>query len=397
MQPLTRALPTWAFDELEEPAAPMVLLTGARQVGKTFLAKALTTAYYNWDTPEVRRARAKDPYFFRTPAKIVVFDEIHKRRDWKKILKGYYDSPSRQENFIVTGSGRMDQYQRSGDSLQGRYNAYQLWPLSPDELHATGAQRARLTPASPRDWKTWQPDSAPFRDEELLRFGGFPAPFLTASEARVRRWQDQYLDRLVREDVRDFSATQRLDQLDLLARMLPERVASPLSVLNLSQDVEASTVAIKSWLRLFETLYFGFLLRPFHRKIHRAIKREPKWYFQQWTFVTDVGARFENYLAVQLASACSAWNEQGHGRWELCYLRDQDRREVDFVLCRDLKPKVLIEAKASPQAWPAALSYYCKKLDVPGFLVYPSGPTRRMENLGWSVSSGSLLKGLLLQ
>lgn len=102
----------------------MVFLTGARQVGKTYLTRQLEASYFNWDTPEVRKAFLADPYFFRSDRELVIFDEIHKRRDWKKILKGYYDSPSRTQNFVVTGSGRMDQYQRSGDSLQGRYLSF---------------------------------------------------------------------------------------------------------------------------------------------------------------------------------------------------------------------------------------------------------------------------------
>lgn len=392
---IARQLISWAFDDSKGELKlkdPMVFLTGARQVGKTHLTRQLDAAYYNWDTPEVRKAYLADPYFFRSDSKLVVFDEIHKRRDWKKLLKGYYDSPARTQNFVVTGSGRMDQYQRGGDSLQGRCLSFQLWPFSYDEIFAP---RSDAPTGKPRDWRQWQPDSSADDDEPLRKLGGFPAPFLAASEQRLRRWQDQYIERLVREDVRDFSAVHRLDQLDLLARLLPSRVASPLSVQGLCEDVEASPVGVKSWLRLFETLYLGFFVRPFHRKIHRAVKKESKWYFQQWTYVEDPGARFENYLAVQLSLACSQWSEQGRGRYELYYLRDQDRREVDFLIARDLKPVAIIEAKHSPQAWPAGLAYYARKLAVPAFLVYPDGPVRKHEDgLGFSLPSRRLLKGL---
>jgi len=372
----------------------MVFITGARQVGKTHMARRLPASYYNWDTPEARRAFLKDPYFFRTESRLVVFDEIHKRRDWKKLLKGYFDSPERRENFVVTGSGRFDQYQRGGDSLQGRYDSYQLWPLAYDEIHGrAGVPR----PAPPRDWREWEPDSKAPPDRDLIALGGFPAPFLGGSELKLRRWRDQYLDRLIREDVRDFGAVQRLDKMDLLARVLPERVGSPISLLGLAEDIEASPVGVRSWLRLFEVLYLGFLVRPFHRKIHRAVKKEPKWYFLQWTYAADPAARFESYLAVQLAAACSAWSEQGRGRWEVHYLRDQDRREIDFVITRDLKPAALIEAKSSPQPWPAGLLYYRRKLGVPAFLVYPEGPVRRIDSSGWSLPSSVFLRGLVLR
>ncbi|MFH1263415.1 MAG: AAA family ATPase [Pseudomonadota bacterium] len=399
MTEFPRLLSRWAFSEMQSKSlVPMVWITGARQVGKTWMVSKLPGNYFNWDTVETRKAFAKDPYFFRSERRLVIFDEIHKRRDWKKILKGYYDSADRRENFLVTGSGKMDQYLRGGDSLQGRYDLYHLWPITWDEF-----KRFRGKLASPRNWAEWEPGDPTGSDRDLIRLGGFPKPLLQGSEQRLRRWQDQYLDRLVREDTRDFSAVQRLDQLDLLARILPDRVGSPISVKSLSEDIESSTIGVKSWLRLFEVLYLGFRVHPYHRKIHRAVKKEPKWYFYQWTFVENPAARFENYLAVQLAAACSAWSEQGFGRWELFYLRDQDRREVDFLLCRDLKPQVLVEAKTSEQSWPSALHFYCKKLQVPGFLVYPGGTdkktdvVRRVAPTGWTVPSSRFLSGLLLE
>ncbi len=374
----------------------MIWITGPRQVGKTFMIQRQGYPYFNWDTPEVKKEYLKNPYFFRSDATRIIFDEIHKRRDWKKILKGYYDSPTREENFIVTGSGRMDQYKRGGDSLQGRYLSYQLWPLTYDEIYNAANLSKSLN--KPRDWRAFKPDKEGDLDSELMTFGGFPKPFLDASATKLRRWQDQYLERLAREDVRDFSNVLHTDKIELLARLLPERMSAPISMLSLSRDVEVSPVAIKSWLRLFETLYLGFGLKPYHRKIHRAIKMEVKWYFYQWTFVEDAGIRFENYLAVQLAAALSAWSEQGFGRWELFYLRDQDKREVDFLICRDLKPMALIEAKSSFQPFTAALNFYCQKLGVPGFLVYPGREKQdrvlRGDN-GWVLPAHRLLKGLV--
>lgn len=138
-------------------------------------------------------------------------------------MKGAYDSPDRKENFIVTGSGRFDQYQRGGDSLQGRYDSFFLWPFAYDELHPP----PQHTLAAPRDFRTWEPEAKQLSDEALITLGGFPAPLLSGQSSRLRRWQDQYLDRLVREDVRDFSAVQRLDQMELLARLLPGRVGAP--------------------------------------------------------------------------------------------------------------------------------------------------------------------------
>jgi predicted AAA+ superfamily ATPase len=370
---------------------PMLFISGPRQAGKTFVAQNLKNiSYFNWDTIETRKAYAKDPYFFRNENQLIVFDEIHKRKDWKKLLKGYFDSPSRKENFIVTGSGRMDLFQKGSDSLQGRYLTAHLFNLHLDET------RNAKTLQSPRNFKTWAPDSKNvFALDPLLIHGGFPEPFLKANSRFTNRWQDEYINRLVREDVRDVSKIEKLDQLDLLVRLLPERVGSPISHKSISEDIEVSPIIIKHWLRTLEWLYFGIQLKPYHRKIHRAVKKEPKWYFFHWPYNPNPGTRFENFLAIQLYITCQAWRDQGFGSWELHYLRDQDHREVDFLITCNLKPIALIEAKHSSPEWTPSLNYYTQKLGIPGFLVTANGPTKRQPR-GWSLNASKFLSGLLL-
>ncbi len=392
MTKINRLLPAWSLKEAET-GGPMTFITGPRQAGKTFLVKNFSDRYFNWDTSEVKKAFLKDPYFFRDDSeknRIVIFDEIHKKRNWKILMKGYYDSPSRNEDFIVTGSGRFDQYVKGGDSLQGRYFSYKLWPITYDEI--LGAKNA--TP--PRNFSDWDPGikNKSKNLEELITFGGFPETFLKGREQFTRKWNDMYLQRLVHEDIRDFATTQNLDKIELLARLLPDRLTSPISHKSLGEDIEVSPITIKSWLRLLETLYLGFFVPPFHQKIHRAVKREQKWYFYQWTMTEAIGAKFENFMAVQLSATCSAWREQGHGRYELFYLRDQDKREVDFLIAKDLKPQCIIEIKAAPSPWPSGLNYYANKLKIPAYLIYPEGPTRKIDN-GIAMSADLFLKGLI--
>ena len=395
---ILRALELWAFNEVQELNSPMAWVTGPRQCGKTYLTHKLFQRHFNWDTEEVKKAFLKDPYFFRdlgTPDPVVVFDEIHKRKNWKASLKGYYDTKTRVENFVVTGSGRFDFYKKGSDSLQGRYFSNKLWPLTFDEVRYFHHQSS-LKLQVPRNWKTFVPKQGQFSDQQLIEFGGFPAPYLKQSRQFSNRWCDQYVKRLINEDTRDFAQIQDLDKLELLARLLPSRITAPISEKSLSEDIKVAPVTIKKWMKLLETLYLGFSVPAFHKKIHRAVKKERKWYFYQWAFCETPGERFENYLAVQLGAVCSAWRDQGHGLFELCYLRDQDRREVDFVILKNKEPLCLIEAKSSPQSWPNSLHYYTKKLKIPGFLVYPEGPVLKEANgNGYSLPSQVLLKELV--
>ena len=371
-------------------AEAMVFIAGPRQVGKTYLTRQTEFPYFNWDTIETKKAFLKDPYFFRTGAPWVIFDEIHKRRDWKKLLKGYFDSEQRRENFIVTGSGRFSLSQKGGDSLQGRYDLYHLLPVTYREFCGLPTGYELTAPT----FNLFEPKSRFDVDTDLLQFGGFPEPLVRGQRAFLNKWQDLYLRRLVQEDIRDFSRVVELDKIELLARILPERVRSPISHKALSEDLDVSRDSIKNWLRLFETLYLGFSLPPWTRKVHRAVKKERKWFFFQWTFCEDSGARFENYVATQLYALCQLWRDSGLGVYELYYLRDQDRREVDFVITKSLQPVALIEAKVSETSWQSGLDYYARKLDVPSFIVTESGPTRRVADNKWILPFARFLNSI---
>ena len=109
----------------------MVFLAGPRQSGKTTLSqwiseKFTNRLYVNWDIPEDRALLLQNPFFFRemerhdSSVPFIVFDEIHKNKDWKNYLKGVYDRFQREFRFLVSGSGRLDLYQKGGDSLAGR-------------------------------------------------------------------------------------------------------------------------------------------------------------------------------------------------------------------------------------------------------------------------------------
>jgi predicted AAA+ superfamily ATPase len=399
MTPLKRTL----FDRIDLAHrdlsdSPMVFITGPRQAGKTTEVRQVSSHYYNWDTKETKLSYLKDPYFFRHEADWIIFDEIHKRkRDWKKMMKGFYDSPTRNENFIVTGSGRFNIFQKGGDSLQGRYELYHLYPVTLGEWLGTSQE---INGIKIDEFKNGVISFGKVskesieKEKHLIKFGGFPQPLTKGSETFLNKWMDLYLQRLIEEDIRDFSRVELLDKIELLARLLPERISSPYSLKSLSEDIEVSRDSIQNWVRLFEILYLGFTLPPYHHRIERAVKKERKWYFFQWAYVDHEGSRFENYLAVQLYTICQYWRDEGLGVYELYYVRDQDRREVDFLITKNLKPFLLIEAKNSPQDFPSSLKFYCQKFKVPGYLIYPDGPIKKELGFGYSLPSSVFLKTL---
>jgi predicted AAA+ superfamily ATPase len=198
---------------LKDLKKKMVIITGPRQVGKTYLAKEMMRAfhnpqYLNYDNDNDRRIIKKRSW--RMDAGLLVFDEIHKMKKWKIYLKGTFDSRPEGQSILVTGSARLETYRQSGESLAGRYLHLRLYPLSVKELAGS---------------------LAPFEAvEKLNRLGGFPEPFLSESEEEAARWRNQYYTDLVREDILEFGRIQEIKAMRQLVELLRQRVGPSLCV-----------------------------------------------------------------------------------------------------------------------------------------------------------------------
>ena len=343
----------------------MVFMAGPRQVGKTTLAKRILASwpeglYLNWDNRD-HRLELREP---RWPAEtaLVVLDEIHKWRGWKRWIKGEYDEHGGRLHFLVTGSARMDVYRRGGDSLQGRYHHYRLHPFTLAEIE----RKRPKTPTLELGREIPLGKTAPSESLEALDLlGGFPEPFLAQNKRNHRRWQKERLDRFVREDVRDLESVRDLSQIQLLADLLPDRVASPLSLNALREDLEVSHRSVTQWMEILERLYFVFRIAPFRSRAVRSLKQMPKAYLWDWSAITDHGARFENLVAVHLLKLCHYLEDvEGH-RVALHYLRDRAGHEVDFLVTADRKPWFAVEAKLRADRADSSLRYYRDRLNIP--------------------------------
>lgn len=351
---------------LEEPIGrdikeKMVFLSGPRQVGKTTLAKTFLDRqddrYFNWDNRDDRK-RILSARWPSAPATIV-FDELHKYRNWKGWIKGEYDAHGERIRFLITGSARLDIYRKGGDSLQGRYHAHRLHGFSIGELQKTAMT---LEPGKEMAFP------AP-RDQELIsslyHYGPFPEPFLKQNQRSLRRWRRERMDRFFREDVRDLENVRDLSAMELLATTLENRVGNPLSLQSLREDLEVSHRAVTHWIDILERLYFCFLITPYAHSAVRSLKKMPKIYLWDWTMTSDEGARFENLVACHLLKMKHSLEDQEGYRIGLHYLRDVSGREVDFLVTYDDKPWFAVECKTSDRTVQPALRYFGARLKIP--------------------------------
>ncbi|NNM43051.1 MAG: ATP-binding protein, partial [Chlamydiae bacterium] len=287
---------------------------------------------------------------------ILVFDEIHKYRNWKRFLKGFFDTYEKRCRILVTGSARLDIYKRGGDSLMGRYFLYRLHPLSIREI---------INP-SLSDKEIQKPKAISQEDyQALLTFGGFPEPYLKRSKTFFHQWKRLRTEQLFREDIRDLSRIQEISQIQLLSEILQEEASHALNHSVLAAKIQVSSPTLRRWIELLKNLYFCFTIQPWSKNISRSLIKEPKIYLWNWAMIEDQGSRLENFIASHLYKAVQFWTDRGFGEYGLYYIRDKDKREVDFLVTKDRKPWFLVEAKASgDRAISRSLYYFHEKLNT---------------------------------
>lgn len=324
----------------------MVFLVGPRQVGKTYLAKSLSSVwpkffYINFDRDEDKTVFIKKQWDRESP--LIIMDEVHKWHKWKTLLKGVYDTEGIPPRLLVTGSARLNIYRRGGDSLAGRYFIHHLYPLTVSEL------KNEMNPSDAL--------------EKLLHYGGFPEPFLLQDENEAARWRKSMIDRVVREDVQDLEPITKIQSMLLLIDMLRERVGSTISYSSLAEDIHVSPHTIKHWIDILENMYLIFKVTPFTKNIARAVLKEPKIYFYDIGMVRkDAGAVFENLMALSIRKHLHYLQDTIGEENSLHYIRDKEKREVDFLIVVNRRAKLLVEVKHGDEELSRSLLYYKNKL-----------------------------------
>ncbi len=343
----------------------MVFIGGPRQVGKTSLSRFIGNknytqfSYLNWDSAEDRKKIISAQ--FDPQAQLIIFDEIHKYRKWKNYIKGQFDKYQERFSIVVTGSARLDLYQKGGDSLMGRYFYYRLHPFSVAEVLSTPL------PAIEPFTELQFPVNKKSLDtlETLLNFGGFPEPLFSKDFETLRRWHNQRMERLVKEDIRDIEMIRDLSALQILVELLPDRVGSPLSLNALREDLTVAFGTIKLWMDILERFYYHFRIYPFNASTIKSLRKEPKLYLWDWSQVPNDGAKLENLVASHLLKLCHYLYDAKGYKAELHYIRDIEKREVDFLVTVNKKPWLAIEVKSSDQRISPSLRYFGKKLAIP--------------------------------
>jgi len=372
----------------------MVFLAGPRQAGKTTLSKLIAGSftnnfYFNWDIPGHRTLFLGNPTFFEgverkdasTP--LIIFDEIHKYKDWKNYLKGVYDQFHDQFKILVSGSGRLDLYQKGGDSLAGRYYLFHLWPFTIAELAGRNLTIEEFL-KDPLSISMEKKGELREMWNHLSTLSGFPEPYTSTKETTYRRWSNTYSHQLIREDIRDLVDIKSVTDLETLYLLLPSKIGSPLSIPSLSSDLKVSYNSVRSWLSAFERFFLVFSIPTWTEKVTRAIRKERKIYLWDSPRIKEPSARFENMVAIELWRAVTLWNDMGHGDFSLHFIRNKEKQEVDFLITNNGEPFLLIETKQKDAEPSKPLKMFQNALSVPAVQLLNEGEGYRILRNGYN-------------
>ena len=339
---------------------PVVAINGARQVGKSTLARQLLQhggQLVTLDDQAQRAAAAADPRGFveRDLAGPLIIDEVQYVPELFRAVKAAVDRDRRPGRFVLTGSTRLLSQAGFADALVGRVEIVELWPLSQGELRGRvdrfvdcvfdGSVGSNITGAS--------------RAESMAAVlqGGFPE---VASRIRSRRgaWFDSYLRTLTETVVRDLSGIERVAEMPRVIRLCAARSGLELNVTNLASELTLPPRTLDGYLATLANLFVLQLIPAWSTNVSKKVIRRPKMVLADSGLAArlvglteesaalptaPLGPILESFVAMELRKQLS-WSSNGTTLW---HFRDRDGIEVDFVLERPDGSVVAIEVKAS--------------------------------------------------
>ena len=355
MKPLPRLVSAALSERLR--VVPAVVVTGARQSGKSTLAERLvagTRRYATLDDLDVLDAARRDPEVLVGGPGPVTLDEVQREPDLLHAVKRAIDRDRTPGRFLLTGSANLLLMRQVSESLAGRASYLTLWPMTRREQHGLGRcgrwEELFTTPdAEWRELLAAQKDGA--EDWRLLaRRGGFPTPALELTTAADRRiWFDGYVRTYLERDLQDLAAISALPDFRRLMRAACLRIGQLVNQTELGRDVALSQPTVHRWLNLLETSYLLVRLPAYAVNRTKRLIKAPKIYWSDTGVALHLaevqepgGAHLENLVLHDLL----AWRDARIERAELGYWRTAIGEEVDFVI--EAGGKLLpIEVKAT--------------------------------------------------
>lgn len=343
---------------------PIVLLRGARQTGKTTLAKVISTQdkkynYLSFDHLPSLLAAKNDPVgFIARLEKPVILDEIQRVPELFLPIKSDVDENRHPGRYFLTGSADPLLIPKLGDSLAGRMRLLTLWPLSQSEIE--GRQETFLETVFNRLPIKTGKTLLCSKEDILLRAGkgGYPAPLQMVSEQQRSEWFNDYVSLVLQKDILDLSKIENVTQIPNLLMLVAARTGGLLNTEELARSVKLSAVTLHRYLDLLKTLFLVHLVPAWSGNLGKRMVKSPKIYLTDTALqlfmlnvnferlskdVNLIGNVIENFVVLELLKQMS-WSDLNI---QMFHYRDYAQSEVDIVLEGPGGDLVAIEIKSS--------------------------------------------------
>ena len=359
----TRTLET--FIQTASSQFPVVLVTGARQVGKTTFLQHLSgekRSYVTLDDPLVRRLANDDPALFlqRFPPPVLI-DEIQYAPELLPYIKIEVDRNRIPNMFWLTGSQQFHLMKGVSESLAGRVGVVHLLGLSRREMIDRSHENPPFLP-TPEEISTRTGSGGKLTLKELYRIlwrGSLPGIALHDKMDRDLFFSS-YVQTYLQRDVRDLARVGNEMSFLRFLRAAAARTATLLNLADLARDADVAPNTAKNWLSILQASGIIYLLEPYHSNVTKRLVKTPKLYFldtgicsylTEWSSPETLeagamsGAIFETWAVNELLK--SYWHNGRHAPFY--YFRDKDRKEIDILIVQnDMVYPLEIKKTASP-------------------------------------------------
>lgn len=354
-------LPRAAGQALEEALGrfPIVVITGARQTGKSTLVQTLPVLagrpYLTLDDPELRDQARADPESVLARSTRLILDEVQRAPDLLLAVKRAVDRdrPRQPGRFVLTGSANLLLMHRVSESLAGRAYYVKLWPLTRRERQGAGATGiwSELLAAPAREWPSLVSSQKLAREDwrMLTDQGGLPVPAHELKEPQGRmQWFDGYVETYLERDLQILARIENLGDFRRLMRAAALRLGSVLNQAELGRDVGLARPTVHRWLNLLETSFQIVRVNAYAVNRTKRLVKSPKLYWSDVGLARYLGRTEASgvHLENLVLSDLLAWRELVTPRPEVLYWRTVYQEEVDFVIEAGRK-LVAIEVKAT--------------------------------------------------
>ena len=343
---------------------PVVMVTGARQSGKSTLVQSNELEgrqYLTFDDVGVLAAAKADPIGFLSGlGPKVTLDEIQHVPELFQSIKLAVDRDRQPGRILLTGSANVMVLPNLSESLAGRMELLTLWPFSVGEVQGNRETFIDNFFSSRPIWPPLKKGASSKRPAiiELMLAGGYPSALARQSRGRRRAWFESYLTTILQRDVRDLSNIDDLSAVPRLLSVVASRVGGLLNYADLSRTLGLPQTTLKRYFALLEMTFLVQLLRPWSGNLGQRSIRTPKVYLNDTGLLahllalsperleTDpslVGGLAENFVMMELVKQ-SVWSET---KPKIFFWRTASGREVDIVLEDNSGRIVGLEVKAA--------------------------------------------------